>query len=361
MHSNRDLITIDNMLPGTVSIRRMAPARWRVGQRHSGHYEHHQAATWLRINNPGTPRTVEIEIRWAEFDTMSYRRFAYLKHGRTHRPVSGTIKPTATAFRVPLPTGESFFGPAPWYSIEDGARWTERVRRTVAGARLDTIGTTLEGRPIRVLRLDAAPHQPGRPNVVVLTREHAVETAGSFALEEVVRFLTETPEGRRRLRQFVFHLLPAANPDGVANGRKLPQEAPKEVSDLHYAGMASNDPTCRAVREWMFALKPACLINLHGYLFPVPQIIFYDRADGMAMLDQLFQRKSDRETPGWYARWQVAENKTMLHYCVRKFGTVLGLFELPWTGQTVPQAQALGLQMFQSVLAAHDRRRKGQA
>jgi hypothetical protein len=97
-------------------------------------------------------------------------------------------------------------------------------------------------------------------------------------------------------------------------------------------------------------------VNYHGYLFGMPQIIFYDRADGMAMLDALLARRSARDEVAWYVKWQCRENKTMMHACVRRFGTVLALFELPWAGCTVDQAQALGLAMFRSVLSAWERR-----
>lgn len=345
------MIDVRNALSKTVAVRKTAPDAWTVTQRHSGHYEHHQAATWLQIRNSGPQRQIGIRLRWAEFTCMQFRGFAYLKERGRHKLVTGSLMPTATAYRLDVPPGVSHFGAVPWYSNEDADRFMAGVCREVKGAHVIDIGHTKEGRPIPCLVLGARGGRPRKRHVVLVAREHATETAGSFAIEKVVRHLTRTPQGKRLLQSFVFHVLPTANPDGVAHGRKLPQEAPIEVSDLHYAGMTSSDPTCLAVREYLLASEPAGMVNYHGYLDPVPEVIFYDRSDGMAMLDHLLQRKSDREAPVCYAKWQARDTRTMPGHCATHFGTVVGLFELPWTGRTVRAVETLGLQMFQGVMA----------
>lgn len=347
------MIRVENRFPKTAQVKRLRPGTWRVVQRHTGFHEHNQVGTWLRIDNPGVSQKIDLEIVWAEFEfeAIQYRRFGYLKHGRRYRIVQGEITPRSTRFRFEAPPGESWFGWAPWYDNDDAERLLRRICRRIPSAEAITIGKTLEGRPIRILQLKKR-HSGKRPRPVVLlvAREHGTETAGSFAIEEVARHLMAAAPGQRLLRRFDFHLLPVANPDGVAHGRKLPQEGPTELSDLPYAGLRSQDPTCAAVRNYILSVKPAAFVNYHGYLSAVPAIIFYDRDQGMAMLDRLLVRKSDREAPRWYVRWQCRENRTMLHRCVRDFGTILGLFELPWAGQTMGQVRKLGLRMFQSVM-----------
>lgn len=354
--SSREM-EVKSLIPGTVSIRKTGPARWLVKQQHSGHYAHHQAVTWLGIENPGARRRIRVDIEWAEFDYMAYRKLGYLQRGRTYSLVGGDVSPTRTAYAFAAPSGSSRFGPVPWYTNEDADRFMKRIRGRLPTSEIVTVGETKEGRPLRCLVMKDA----GSPRraAVLIAREHATETAGSFAIEHVARHLIGP--GRDLLQQFSFHLFPAVNPDGIANGRKLPQEAPTEVSDLHYAGLNSPDPTCKALRDYLFPLRPAILANYHGYLPPVPQIIFYDREDGMAMIDALLRRKSPKEAPMWYVKWQCRDRRTMMGPCVERFGTTLALFELPWTGRTVPEVRKLGLEMFLSALEAWRRRHGGAA
>ena len=332
-------VTLHNLLGRTVTIRRAGDHGWTIRQRHSGHYEHNQAATWVSIVNTGKPRTITVRLVWAECAAMEYRRWGYLRVGRRHQVLTGAVGTTATTYTFTAPHGECGFGRCPWYDNTDADRFLRR-----AGGDVELIGHTLEGRPIRSLVM----RPRARRNVVVLAREHATETAGSFAVEKVVKHLLAH---RRAQPGFAFHIIPIANPDGVANGTKHPQDAPIEVSDLHYAGMTTDDPTCRAVREYLLALRPAGIINYHGYLWPMPQLIYYDRRDGLAMHERLLN-DDPNDAPSWYFKRQVRERHTMPGYCHQKFGSVVALYELPWANRTITQVRRLGLDMFLAAMHA---------
>jgi hypothetical protein len=145
--------------------------------------------------------------------------------------------------------------------------------------------------------------------------------------------------------------VPVANPDGVANGTKLPQSGPLELSDLHYAGMTGQDPTCAAMREETLRLRPACYLNYHSYLFPAPQILFYGREEGMIMLDGLIGT-DPKTADAWYAMRQVPGGNSTLCHCYQTFGTIVGLVELPWAGRQPQEIRKLGIRSFRSAMAA---------
>ncbi len=338
-------IRIDNMLGRTVTIRACGKDKWTVRQRHNGHYEHHQAGTWLKIINPGSAREIQIRLIWAEFGAMSTRTFGYQRHRGRYDVVGGTVDATSTRYRLTVPKGESYFGSAPWYTNDDAERFCKRAK-----GKVETYGTTREGRPLRVLRIN----EQSKRSFVIIAREHATETAGSFAIESIVRRIERDA---KRYADYNFHIIPVANPDGVANGTKHPQDAPIEVSDLHYCGMSAADPTVVALRHYLCDLRPDAVLNFHGYLLSVPEIICYTKRDLLAMADAVFD-DNPKDAPAWYLKRQAAERRSMMGHCHAAFGTMVALVELPWAGRTIRAAQSLGLSMFDAAVAALDPRRR---
>ena len=359
MKSENRTIMLSSELPRTVSIRKKGSNRWVVKQRHSGLHEHHQAATYVRINNPGPAADITIEMKWAEFTNMECRGAAYVERDGIWHAVRGDVSPGSTTFSLSVPKGTSHFSGLPWYGLGRGERLLQEASCRSPDCETIEIGETLEGRPITALVVRRRRGSGTRRNFVVVAREHATETAGSFAVERVVDYLLNDRDGRALLGEFDFRLFPVVNPDGAANGRKLPQRAPMEVSDLSYYGDVSDDPTCRAFREYLYGLEPACMVDYHGYLFPVPEVIFYDREDGLVMVDALLRRRSGRQAPTIYAKYQAeaGRGQTTYEHCYRNFKTVFALFELPWAGRSVEDIQQTGLAMFLSVVEAYERRR----
>lgn len=333
---------IVNALNNAISVRRVGPRAWTVMNA--------QGAKWLKIVNRGKAQQIAVKFLC---NNPAYLKYAYHQCGRRYIPIEGVEGRSACEFKFSAPRGISHVGPFPWYSIEDGDRLLRRAARQSNRCRVAGIGTTREGREIKCLIIAPADGRRARKKAVIVAREHATETAGSFAVEEVVKHILRSEPADPHLSDFEFHVFPIVNPDGAANGRAYPQAGPAEISDMHYYGLTSNDPTCKTFREYLFSLRPECVVNYHSYMAPsVPAIIAYRKSDIMIMLDFLIHADMSTDS-SWYARRQVAENKTMLHYCVRKFNTVLALFELPWTGRAEREVRDIGLRMFRSVMAAH--------
>jgi len=347
-------ILITDAVGATVSIRKKGADSWKVVEKHSGFHEHHQAITWLEINNPGKAKDIGIEIKWAEYDVMAFRQTGYLRSGSKYQIVRGEINPVSTIFKFKLPPGTSHFGPVPWYSNDDYKKMLKKVCQRSPLCETETYGKTKEGRDIICLTIKNNKNKSKKKNFLLLGREHAGETAGSFAIEEIVKHILST-KGSDLLKEYDFYIFGITNPDGVENGRKFPQEAPIKVSDLHYNGLKSKDPTCKSMRDAIKKIKPKCFITFHGYLFSVPEIICYDTRDGMNMLDYLMHNKKN-EVGSWWIKRQPVEHKTMLYYSYKNFGAVLAAFELPWAGQSIKEIRKIGLETFLSVVHADKER-----
>lgn len=80
--------------------------------------------------------------------------------------------------------------------------------------RTETIGNSVQGRPIRLARTTDKPEV-----VVLLGRQHPAEVTGAFAMRHFVRtVLADTPLAREFRERFGLLIVPIINPDGVALG-----------------------------------------------------------------------------------------------------------------------------------------------
>jgi hypothetical protein len=354
-------IKLKNRIPKTISIRKdnKLKNKWNVKQNRTGPYGHAQPAISIEIENPGkTQKEIVIDLTWLDFTHIEYKKCAYLKIKNKWLVIRGEISPAKTTYTFKVPAGISEFHALPWYTIEDSLKFIEKVTSRNSFASCKSIGKTKEGRDINVMVLKKNPK--AKKTFFINAREHATETAGSFTIEAIVDYLLNTKTGNRLLNDFVFEIMIISSPDAAAGGRPYPQKATLEVSDIHYKGFTSKDPTCKAIREYLFNLKPDCMADYHGYLMSIPQVIAYDKEDGLVMTEYLMDRKKENQAPTIYLKYQAAEKpyKTMLYYCVKNFGTTLGLFEVPWGGFPVESVKQTGLAMFLSLVKAYYKKNK---
>ncbi|MHC4872924.1 MAG: M14 family zinc carboxypeptidase [Planctomycetota bacterium] len=349
-------IKLKNRIPKTISIRKDSRSKnkWKIKQNKTGPYGHAQPAIFIEIENSNkTQKEITIDLSWLEYSHIEYKKCAYIKHKNKWTVVRGEISPAKTSFTFKVPVGTSEFHALPWYTIEDSLKFIEKVTSGNSFASCKSIGKTKEERDINVLVLKKNPK--AKKTFFINAREHATETAGSFSIEAIVDYLLKTKTGGKLLNDFVFEIMIISSPDAVAAGRPYPQKASLEVSDIHYKGFTSKDPTCKAIREYLFSLKPDCMVNYHGFLMSIPEIIAYDKDDGLVMTEYLMDRKKENQAPTIYLKYQAAEKpyRTMLYYCVKNFGTTLGLFEVPWGGFPFESVKQTGLAMFLSLVKAY--------
>jgi len=163
--------------------------------------------------------------------------------------------------------------------------------------RVDDLGTgRLTGR-MPLLRVGDGPIQ-----IALKGNAHADEPAGTVTCFELARWLATAPDGQRLAGQATFHLLPSANPDGLArNAEWMVGETPDPVTWMQ---TVHRDPPAED-REFGYgdtpeqATHPECAA-WHGYLASLPALHGYVSLHSMAfaggawflaMLDDLDRRQ----------------------------------------------------------------------
>ena len=333
----------------TVSVTQLGKSKWELRQRHLGEKsDNAQNPTWVRIDNPGAERAIEVSIVWADVVQPKWRLFGYRKIGAEHDAVRGDADGKRTVFRFDVPEGVSWFGAFPWYTNEDAEAFLEG-RAGDARCAVRTIGESGRGRPINCLSLGDG------PNVVVLARAHATEASGSFAVEGIADFLLNTPTGKRLLGKRTVHLFPAANPDGVAAGLKLTRRGPRDKYDVAAATMTAADPTMVALREEIDRLRPAALLDFHSYLPSVPGLFFLDDKLGLGVLREMLRGREDEA--GFYFRAMNADNaihaKTLWSHCFLRHQAAVAVAEIPWNFGLLPEdVSRMGVSIFRALMKA---------
>jgi hypothetical protein len=135
----------------------------------------------------------------------------------------------------------------------DIARWCQSQF-----VRLDSIGASVQGRPLYVLTIeDTTAVGEGRKRVWVHARTHPSEVQGTYVVNEMLDgLLDDTPLARVLRKECVFSVLPMYNPDGVelararenANGIDLesnwdavPGEAEVQALRAHFTVLMAQD------------------------------------------------------------------------------------------------------------------------
>ena len=144
-------------------------------------------------------------------------------------------------------------------AASDLARWS-----AAGDAVRLTLGRSHDGRAIEALRLG----RPQAPRLVVLIgHQHPPEVTGAIAMRAFVDALIEerAGEGRARLEDVQFLIIPLLNPDGVARGH---WRANRGAVDLNRDWGPFTQPETRAVKAWLDALpqgvRPALMIDFHS-------------------------------------------------------------------------------------------------
>ena len=161
----------------------------------------------------------------------------------------------------------------------DIARWS-----THPAATLRSIGNSVEGRPIQLLSItDSSVPAAEKQGVWVTARQHSAEVTSSFTLAGFVdALLAEDETGRALRKRFHVHIVPAANPDGIALGNYRDNALGMNLNRL-WDGSATLETAPemvhirREIRAWVDAGNNySFYIDLHSTSGDEPHFAFHN-------------------------------------------------------------------------------------
>ncbi|MEW1747825.1 M14 family metallopeptidase [Streptomyces angustmyceticus] len=271
---------------------------------------------------------------------------------RSCRPALGTLAVALTAClgaTLPAPPARASGTPVPrtGFEISHGARWTSgseeqaflsAVDRASARVRIDRIGTTEQGRPLRLVRIGApAPERPAavrRGNSVLLVcSQHGDEPSGREACLTTVRNLaySKSPATRRFLAHTSVLVVPTANPDG----RAADTRGNADGVDVNRDHLALQTAEARAVAGVIRDYRPDTLYDLHEY---GPTVPYY-------MKDLLSLWPRNLNTADGVHREARALSEDFVEPAVHRAGFSTGVYGIwtdPETGDPVKQVAGDG-------------------
>lgn len=125
--------------------------------------------------------------------------------------------------------------------------------------KLRTIGITIEDRPIQALLIDGPKTKTKTLRVMLVAAQHGNEISGSEALLVMAGNWVSGRDRARDIENMEILMVPAANPDGIANKRRVNAQGINLSTD--YGVLRAPEST--AVNKLLLEFKPDVVLDIH--------------------------------------------------------------------------------------------------
>ena len=211
------------------------------------------------INDTDSPEPLDLQIDWADLEYMGDRDYVFLGKGEQWEFCSAQIAGSISTVQLTIPPGEWFIALHPIYDLESFQK--DRRRAVSMGMEERIVGVSQGGRDIVALSCGRS----GNPVVLVVSRFHPYETAGSWCISEILRLLGEEIQNHgSMIDKFRFVIVPMPNPDGVASG--CCKRSQRGGYDLPHEGAVPGDMAGEALAKLMSDAKPSAYLDIHGWM-----------------------------------------------------------------------------------------------
>lgn len=272
------------------------------------------------------------------------------------------LHPPGTNIEISLPPGVTHLGMSPYYGYDSALKYL-RGKAGISDVEYNNAGTSKEGREIPVLVLHPAQNRPGIPEIIIMSRNHAYESAGNFCCEGMIDFLTSgVPEANSLRRRYRFHFMPMTNPDGVYNG--MSRLTSPHGADLNRC-RKQDDASWQTIKNYIDAVRPALFLNIHNWM--------NKDTDGLLGNTKEFTEKFARLMPDmrnegkhWYREWielylekqnlkVIPEtSKSWKDYVMENFDGIAVCLEFPWFGRSCQRMREIGRQSLKTFIAVSE-------
>jgi hypothetical protein len=293
--------------------------------------------------------TVDWELKdseGADKHIKKYHDYAYISDGfgGCNMVVAEKVEDGRTYFKFSIPSGKLYFSHYPKFSLSELEDYLSRVNSKIFN--ILEYGKSENGRPLYVL----SSGESSVRNLVVVARNHAYESAGSFCCNGIVDFLCSSSDvAKYLLNNFNVYILPMTNVDGVEEG--MSRYTSSCGADLNRY-ITEDDAAHKHYISFLDNIKPDFLINYHNW-----QDKF---VDGMWCYDEFYESKIKSylsSTCGDFKKWNsytVKGTKPVFEYEACSVQAYLEstynirtvTYEFPWFGRTTERMKNLGAESF---------------
>ena len=271
------------------NFEQVSPLNWRMNVRadrpgydHFFHFrietEHEDGLFRMDIlpaSDPDNPSTAPTEP-WTNGPGILWRKKRSDGAWERMPPDAFAVTAGKIALRQFVRPGETwYFAEACPLPYSDLTRHMQDLPAVCPNAQLLHFGETPERRPLMGVRI-TDPMVPALEKgvVFILAGQHGTEFAGIFAAQGALDFLaSHLPQAATLRRQYVFDILPCANPDGNAHGLGCHDSDGRDPMEAYQdpdAGITPDGSAAEHIWRHVTANVPELIINFHSYAHPRP-------------------------------------------------------------------------------------------